>query len=142
MTEFSELPQGQLEQSLWQKVRVLYLTQLGHQPNKISCQLVDKTLTIIIEDSITKLEQLLAESGNQGLAKEVRSSIHLTLEPHLKSLIEEVVKIPVLDLLSDSAFATGRTSIVAILAPTLEEGNHFDQAQAKQETGSDRDNDE
>lgn len=116
MAETSKLAHGQLEQSLSQKVMLLYLTQLGHEPNKVSCQLVDKTLTIIIEDSITRPEQLLAKSGKRELAEQVRSNIHQALGLHLKSLIEEVVKIPVVDLFSDSAFETSRTSIVAVLA--------------------------
>ncbi len=94
--------------------------------------MVDKILTIIIEDSITQPEQLLAKSGRQELAKQVRSNINQTLGPHLKSLIEEVVKVPVVDLLSDSAFDTERTSIVAVLASL---------AQIKQETVSDGDGD-
>ncbi len=132
MAETSKLTHRQLEQSLSQKVIVLYLAQLGHQPHTVSCQLVDKILTIIIEDSITQPEQLLAKSGRQELAKQVRSNINQTLGPHLKSLIEEVVKVPVVDLLSDSAFDTERTSIVAVLASL---------AQIKQETVSDGDGD-
>lgn len=116
MAESSKLAHGQLEQSLSQKVMLLYVTQLGHEPNKVSCHLVDKMLTIVIEDSITRPEQLLAKSGKQELAKQVRLNIHQALGLHLKSLIEEVVKIPVLDLFTDSALETGRTSIVAVLA--------------------------
>lgn len=132
MAETSKLTHGQLEQSLSQKVMVLYLTKLGHQPDTVSCQLVDKILTIIIEDSITQPEQLLAKIGNHKLAKQVRSNINQSLGPHLKSLIEEVVKVSVVDLLSDSAFETERTSIVAVLASL---------AQVKQETVSDGDGD-
>jgi uncharacterized protein YbcI len=123
MEETSELAVEQLEQSLSQRVMLLYLTDLGHQPHQVSCKLVDKTLTIVIEDSITRLEQFLAKSNRQEIAKQVRVNLHKALEPHLKALIEEVVKIPVIDLLSDSAFDTNRTSVVAVLAtvPALDD---------------------
>jgi len=123
MEETSELAVEQLEQSLSQRVVVLYLTDLGHQLNQVSCNLVDKTLTIVIENSITRLEQFLVRSNRQEMAKQVRLNLHKALEPHLKALIEEVVKVPVIDLLCDSAFDTGRTSIVAVLAtvPALDE---------------------
>lgn len=118
MVEGSELTHRQLEYSLSQDVRDLYFNHLGHQPNKVSCQLVDKTLTIIVEDSITLPEQLLNKSGHVDLAKQVRSNIEKIVEVHLKQTIEEVCGIPVIELFSNSALDTRRTSIVAVLAIT------------------------
>lgn len=116
MTESFFQTQDQLEQKLFEQVQAVYLKILGHQPQQISCKLLDKNLTIIVEDSITQPEQLLVNSDKQELAQEVRSIIHLALEPHLKSAIEEVTSIPLTDLISKSSLDTGRTSIVAILA--------------------------
>ena len=42
---------GQLERKLSQKIGALYREQLGHQIGKVTCQLLDTKLTIIIEDS-------------------------------------------------------------------------------------------
>jgi uncharacterized protein YbcI len=108
--------QEQLEQKLLECIQEVYLKTLGHQPQQISCKLVDKNLTIIIEDSITQPEQLLVDSGRQELAEQVRANIHLAFEPYLKSTIENVTSIPLTDLISKSSLDTGRTSIVAILA--------------------------
>jgi uncharacterized protein YbcI len=116
MEESSALAYEQLEQNISQRVIVLYQTLLGHQLNQVSSKLVDQTLTIIAEDSITRVEQFLAHNDQNELASQVRLSLYKALEPHLKFLIEEVVAVPVLDVLCNSAFDTGRTSIVAILA--------------------------
>lgn len=105
----------QLEHKLSQRVMDLYLTFLGHQPHKVSCQLVDQTLTIIAEDSITLPEQLLNNSGQADLAKQVRFNIQKAVEVQLKLAIEEVYATTVIDLFSNSALETGRSSIIAIL---------------------------
>jgi uncharacterized protein YbcI len=106
----------QLEQSLSQQVEALYWSQLGHQPSQVTCKLLDKKIAIFVENSITKPEQLLTDSGYQKLAEQVRSNINLAMKLLLKTMTEEVVQVPVIDLLIDSMIATGRTSIVAVLA--------------------------
>ena len=117
--------QEQLEQKLVECIQDVYFKTLGNQPQQISCKLVDKNLTVIIEDSITQPEKLLVESGKQELAQQVRTNIHLAFEPYLKSKIEEVTGIFLTDLISKSSLDTGRTSIVAILAhaPELDDSN-------------------
>lgn len=134
MVEGSGLTHKQLEHKLSQRIMGLYLTYLGHQPNKVSCQLVDKTLNIVIEDAITLPEQLLTNSGQADLASQVRSNIQKAVEVHLKSIIEEVYAITVDELLSNFALDTGRSSIIAILATTPK-------IATKQQTGSATDSD-
>lgn len=116
MTKIIPQTQEQLEQKLLECIPQVYLKILGHQPQQISCKLIDKNLTIIIEDSITQPEQLLVESGKQELAQQVRDNIHSAFEPYLKSTIEEVTGISLTDLISKTSLDTGRTSIVAIFA--------------------------
>ncbi|MBW4639455.1 MAG: DUF2294 domain-containing protein [Gloeocapsa sp. UFS-A4-WI-NPMV-4B04] len=120
MLEGSQLTLRQLEHSISQRIMSLYVTHLGHQPQKVSCQLVDKTVTIMVEDSITLPEQLLNNSGQENLAKEVRSNIQKAVAIHLKSAIEEVYATTVIDIFSTCTFDTGQTSIVAILATVPE----------------------
>lgn len=128
---------GQLEQTLAERIQVLYLTQLGHKPNKVSCQMIDKTLTIIIENSVTKLVRLLAESGKYDLAERTRFSIHKAFKPQLKALIEEVIGVSVIDLLGDSKLDTGFTNMIAVLsdAPKLSDSSSL--PKVKQQTMSD-----
>lgn len=106
---------GQLERTLSQRLQAYYRQQLGHQPSKISCQLFDSKLAIILEDSITPAEKLLLKEGQEALAEKVRFSLNDATKPELKSLIEEVLAVDVIDLLTDATLDTGRTGIIAIL---------------------------
>ncbi|WP_088890150.1 DUF2294 domain-containing protein [Leptolyngbya ohadii] len=110
-----KLTRGQLERTLSQRVQSLYRTFLGHQPSKVSCQLFDEKLTIVIENSVTQLEHLLVEEGNRHLAVQVREDLNQLIEPRIRELIESVVETEVLDLLSDATLETGRTGMIAIL---------------------------
>ena len=109
---------GQLERTLSQRIQALYREQLGHQPSKVTCQLFDEKLAIVLEDSITPPEQLLANSGQEELAKQVRADLAKAIEPQLKELIREVLGVEVLDLLSDGKIDTGRTGTIAVLEAT------------------------
>lgn len=109
---------GQLERTLSQRIQALYRTQLEHRPSRVTCQIFDDKIAIILEDSITQPEQLLVKSGQEELAEQVRSELDEALQPQLKTLIEEVVGVTVVDLLSDAKLETGRTATVVILAET------------------------
>ncbi len=109
---------GQLERTLSQRIQALYRTQLEHRPSRVTCQIFDEKIAIILEDSITQPEQLLVKSGQEELAEQVRSELDEALQPQLKALIEEVVGVTVVDLLSDAKLETGRTATVVILAET------------------------
>jgi uncharacterized protein YbcI len=107
---------GQLERTLSQRIQALYRDQLGHQPSQITCQIFDEKIAIILENAITAPEQLLANSGQEELAEQVRTDLEKALEPQLKALIEEVLGVSVIDLLSDAKLETGRTGTIAVLA--------------------------
>lgn len=121
--ESSKPTRGQLERSLSQRLQALYREQLGHQPSKVTCQLFDEKLAIIVENSITPPEQLLANNGQTELAEQVRSDLDKAIQPQLKELIEDVLGVSVLDLLSDATLETGRTGIIAVLDVTPEVRN-------------------
>jgi uncharacterized protein YbcI len=124
MTQQSSQPtRGQLERTLSQRLQALYREQLGHQPGKITCQLFDEKVAIILENSITQPEQVLADRGQSELAEQVRSQLDEAIQPQLKELIEEVLGVPVLDLLSDATLETGRTGVIAVLEMTPEVRN-------------------
>ncbi|MEM8779519.1 MAG: DUF2294 domain-containing protein [Cyanobacteria bacterium P01_G01_bin.49] len=109
---------GQLERDLSQQIQAFYREQLGHQPSKIICQLFEQKLVIIIENSITSAEQLLAQEGQDELAQEVRSSLEEVIKPKIRQLIETILNVGVVDLLSDANLETGRTGIIAVLTDT------------------------
>jgi uncharacterized protein YbcI len=107
---------GQVERTLSQRIQALYRTQLEHQPSRVVCQIFDDKVAIILEDSITQPEQLLVSQGQEELAEKVRAGLDEALQPQLKSLIEEVVGVAVIDLLSNAKLDTGRAATIAILA--------------------------
>lgn len=124
MTQEPSTPtRGQLERLLSQKLQALYRAQLGHQPGKITCQLFDEKLAIIVENSITPPEQVLANNGQTDLAEQVRTDLDKAIQPQVKALIEEVLGVAVLDLLSDATLETGRTGIIVVLDVTPEVRN-------------------
>ncbi len=112
------LTRGQLERNLSQSIQAFYRHNLGHQPSKVTCQLFDAKLAIILEDSITNAEQILVEKGQNDLAEKVRSNLNEAVQPKLKQLIEEITEVKVVDILSDAALGTGRTGIIVILSET------------------------
>ncbi len=126
------LTRGQLERKLSQDIQAFYRRHLGHQPSKVTCQLFENKLAIILEDSITNTEQILVEEGKTDLAEEVRSNLDDALHPELKKLIERIAKIEVVDILSDATFDTGRTGIIAILhdSPQLRNSNGLSKAKS------------
>ncbi len=109
---------GQLERSLSQQIQALYREHLGHKPGKVTCQLFDEKLAIIIENSITQPEQLLAEDGQAELVKQLREGIDDAIQPQLKALIEQILSVQVIDFLADATLETGRTGIIVILSST------------------------
>ena len=109
---------GQLERKLSQKIFSFYRSNLGHQPSKVTCHFFGSSLVIIIENSITSTEKILFEEGKNDLANKVRSNLENAIKPELKQLVEEIIKVEIIDILSDASLTTGRTGIIAILTQT------------------------
>lgn len=105
---------GQLERSLSQAIQKLYRTRLGHSTNQVITHLLADKLVIILENSTTMAEKVLIEEGQIALATEVRKTLMEALRPYLRSLIEEILDIVIVDLIQDSILETGRTGIIAI----------------------------
>jgi uncharacterized protein YbcI len=111
----SDQTAGQVERNLSQRVQALYRQQLGHSPGRIICQLFEKKVAIVIDNSMTQPEQFLAQDGQEQLANEMRTQIDQALRPQLRTLVEDVLGIPVLDIMSDATLDTERTGIIIVL---------------------------
>jgi uncharacterized protein YbcI len=118
-----EPTRGQLERTLSQRIRSLYRSVIGHQPSQVICNLLENKLIIIVDDAITQPEQLLAQNGQEDLAKQVRSELEIVLESQMKESIEEILGVKVTDLFNDSILETKRMGTIAILksAPQIRE---------------------
>jgi uncharacterized protein YbcI len=112
----------QLQRVLSQKVQKLYKNQIGHSPGKVTCQIVDNTVTLIAEDSLTKLERLLIDGEKDTLTsvrvdvEQVRDDLDTAIRPLLIEALQEILEIEVVDILSDTTLETGRTAIVVVLS--------------------------
>ncbi|MBE9157423.1 DUF2294 domain-containing protein [Nodosilinea sp. LEGE 06152] len=107
---------GQLQRRLTQRFQRLYRDKLNHTPGKITCQILEEKLLFVIEDSVTKPEQLLVDEGQAELAEQVRSDLAMALRPQIIEMTEAVLDREVVDVLTDATLATGRTSVVIILS--------------------------
>ena len=107
---------GQLERELSQKFQAFYREHLGQRPSKVSTQIFGTKVAIVLEDTITKPEQLLMHDGKAQLAQKVREDLHQVLRPKMEVLLESILSVKVLDILSDSAFDSGRFGVIVILS--------------------------
>lgn len=107
---------GQLEREISQRLQAFYREQLGQQPSRVTCQLFNSTLAIVLEGAVTSPEQLLERHGQIELAETVNSAISNVIQPQLIQLLESILGVNVVDLLSDTTVETGRRGILAILS--------------------------
>ncbi|NJK68752.1 MAG: DUF2294 domain-containing protein [Microcoleus sp. CSU_2_2] len=135
-SENLEQTRGKLERTLSQRIQALYRSVFGHQPSQVSCNLLDKKLIIIIENAITQPEQVLAQNGQEDLAKQVRLELETVLESQLKELIEEVLRVEVTDLLNDATLETARTGTIAILQSVPQVRESISKSKTKGETAA------
>ncbi|MGI0486528.1 DUF2294 domain-containing protein [Pantanalinema rosaneae CENA516] len=132
---------GQLERSLSQQIQALYYERLGHRPSKVTCQLFDEKLAIVIEDSITQPEQLLQKEGQEALVEQVRADLNSAMQAQLKNTIASILSTEVLDIMANSTLETGRTGIIAVLdrTPQVRNPESIPKSKHRHQTNDDRD---
>ncbi|NJL84438.1 MAG: DUF2294 domain-containing protein [Chloroflexaceae bacterium] len=96
------------------RIRELYEHELDHQVSAINYHLFDQTLILILEGTVTPPEQLLTRISQKDLARQVRDVLDRLVQPQIRTLIEEVMNVEVVDFLSDTAIESGRTGAIAI----------------------------
>lgn len=107
---------GQLERTLSQRILALYRTQTGHRLERVTSQIVDQKIVIVLENSVTQPEQFLIGNGKEELAEAIHVNLNEAIQPQIRELIEDVVGVAVIDLLSDAKLDTERTGFIAMLA--------------------------
>ncbi len=114
---------GQLEIEISQQIVNLYNDRLGKSPSQIICHFFDTEIVISLENSVTQAEQTLRKGGYDSLAEQVRLYLDKIIKLELKSLIEETIGKPVLDIVTNTNLATGRTGIIVVLNQLAEVHN-------------------
>ncbi|MEM6837444.1 MAG: DUF2294 domain-containing protein [Cyanobacteria bacterium P01_C01_bin.120] len=107
---------GQLERSLSQCIQKLYREHLGHATGKVTCQLMEDKLTIVIESSLTQPEQLLLEESSLEKVEKIRADLDNIIRKKLIELVEETMHLQVLDVMGDTTLKTERTGFIIVLS--------------------------
>ncbi|MGJ3252437.1 MAG: DUF2294 domain-containing protein [Elainellaceae cyanobacterium] len=112
----TSIEQKQAEGIISENVKIMYHEQLGHEPGLVTCQIFDDKLVMLVEGAITPAEKLLLQVEQRQLVEQVRSLLDVAIQPYLKSILEHVVNVPVIDLMVNTTVDTERTGSIAILA--------------------------
>lgn len=103
-----------LEQTLSERIKLIFRQQLGHQLQEICFNLLENQLVIVIKQALTKPELLLIKNGHEAIAKEVRNSIEEILRPQLKKVIEEVTEKEITEILFSTHLDSNCLSLIAL----------------------------
>ncbi|MEH1833471.1 MAG: DUF2294 domain-containing protein [Nostoc sp.] len=115
---------GQLEIEISQQIIKFYNDRIGKYPSQIICHFFDTEIVISLENSVTPAEQTLLKGGYKSLAEQVRFYLEKIIKPELKILIEKIIGQPVLELMTNTNLATGRTGIIVVFNQLPQIFNH------------------
>ncbi|MGJ3248822.1 MAG: DUF2294 domain-containing protein [Elainellaceae cyanobacterium] len=119
----TSIEQRQAEDIISENVKRMYRDHVGHEPGLVTCQIFDDKLVLLIEGAITPAEKLLLQVNQRQLVDQVRSLLDVAIQPYLKSILEHIIDVPVVDLMVNTTVDTERTGSIAILAekPNVQE---------------------
>lgn len=103
-----------LENVLKRRIKALYQEQLKQEPRNIEVHYSEQSIVVIIDGIVTKTEKFLNNHSEELLSQQVRSTIDHVIQSQLQSLIEEVMKVRVVDLLYNTKVETDRMGVIVI----------------------------
>lgn len=109
---------GRLERDLSQRIQKLYREELEHSPQKVTCKFFKNFISIMIEDALTAVEEILADENRNNVektAKQLNLAINDAVKSKLKTIVEDVLAIEVEDILFDCSVKTRRAGAIVIL---------------------------
>jgi uncharacterized protein YbcI len=83
-------PQGELLASISNMVVSVYADHLGRGPTKARTFITECVITCVLEDTLTRAERKLIESGRQNSVLEIRTTIQETMRTELAARVEEL----------------------------------------------------
>lgn len=107
---------GEIERNLSQYIQSFYRNQLGCQTRKVSCHIVKNQLAVAIENSLTPVEKLLDDSGEDEFTRSLRDRIDQIIKDKLFPQIEDILGVKVNALAIDTTLDNDFTGIVALLS--------------------------
>src|SRR5262249_2726100 len=88
-------PQGELLGAISNMVVSVYADHLGRGPTKARTFITEGVVTCVLEDTLTRAERKLVESGRQTPVLEIRSTLQETMRNELAAKVEELSGQPV-----------------------------------------------
>jgi uncharacterized protein YbcI len=108
-------PQGEQLAEISNMVVAVYADYLGRGPTKARTYASDGVVTCLLEDTLTRAEQSLIESGREAAVLEVRNSLQETMRDELVKAMERLTEFRVKAMISGTQLDPDVTTQVFVL---------------------------
>jgi uncharacterized protein YbcI len=114
-TKTSTQPQGEQLAAISNMVVAIYADYLGRGPTKARTYATDGVVTCLLEDTLTRAEQSLIDSGRESAVLEVRNSLQETMREELVKAMEKLTESRVRAMISGTQLDPDVTTQVFVL---------------------------
>jgi uncharacterized protein YbcI len=111
----STQPQGEQLAAISNMVVSIYADYLGRGPTKARTYATDGVVTCLLEDTLTRAEQSLIQSGREAAVLEVRNSLQETMRSDLVEAMERLTENRVRAMISGTQLDPDVTTQVFLL---------------------------
>jgi uncharacterized protein YbcI len=111
----STQPQGEQLAAISNMVVAIYADYLGRGPTKARTYATDGVVTCLLEDTLTRAEQSLIDSGRESAVLEVRNSLQETMRDELVKAMEKLTESRVRAMISGTQLDPDVTTQVFVL---------------------------
>jgi uncharacterized protein YbcI len=108
-------PQGEQLAEISNMVVAVYADYLGRGPTKARTYATDGVVTCLLEDTLTRAEQSLIESGREAAVLEVRNNLQETMRDELVKAMERLTEFRVKAMISGTQLDPDVTTQVFVL---------------------------
>jgi len=108
-------PQGEQLAEISNMVVSIYANYLGRGPTKARSYATDGVVTCLLEDTLTRAEQSLIDSGREPAVLEVRNSLQETMREELVKAMERLTERRVRAMISGTQLDPDVTTLVFVL---------------------------
>jgi len=106
----------QLERDIAHKFNAYNSKIVGSHPEKVTCTIFDRYLTVVGEGAMTPIEKIIYQNGETEIILAMRESVNRSLKMHLDKIIQELIQVEPLDSFCKLSLNTGRLIAFAILS--------------------------
>ena len=99
----------------------IYKERLGRGPTKVRTFINDDMVVTILSDSLTKVEETLAETKSPETVRHIRRSLQAAMEDDMRALVEKTLHRQVMCFLSDHSPDPDYAAELLLLAPSAAE---------------------